>query len=283
MIATIDEPPVAPVPSAQANKTNPIVELQKTVSASRLICFLQCRLKFFFRYVQQLKKPPTPALHVGSVVHGVLQAWNLGRWRKQPFQTEIFKTVFEQQWKAIQEGAKINWDGEEDDDKSGAWGLLEAYFLNTPIKANEMPEAVEVPVEADLAKHGLPILRGVLDLVRAGGRIVDFKSTGKTPDPEMALHQNGVQLDCYSVLYREGTGKREAGRELHHLVKTKTPKLIITPADPMTEQQRSRLFRLMESYVNGLESGDFVPSVGLQCNGCEFINECKKWDGGRHA
>jgi hypothetical protein len=142
-----------------------------------------------------------------------------------------------------------------------------------------MPEAVEVPVEADLSKHGLPILIGVLDLVRAGGRIVDFKSTGKTPDNEMALHQNGVQLDCYSVLYREATGKRESGRELHHLVKTKTPKVIITPADPMTANQQTRLFRIMDSYVEGLAREDFVPSPGMQCAGCEFINECRKWDG----
>jgi len=140
-----------------------------------------------------------------------------------------------------------------------------------------MPEAVEVPVEADLSKHGLPTLLGVLDLVRAGGRIVDFKSTGKTPDNEMALHQNGVQLDCYSVLYREGTGKRENGRELHHLVKTKTPKTIITPSDPMTENQQTRLFHIMDSYVEGLAREDFVPSTGLQCAGCEFFNECRKW------
>jgi hypothetical protein len=85
------------------------------------------------------------------------------------------------------------------------------------------------------------------------------------------------------VLYREATGKRESGRELHHLVKTKTPKVIITPADPMTEGQRSRLFRLMENYVDGLERQDFVPAPGMQCAGCEFFNECRKWDGGCHA
>jgi len=273
---TLAQPP----PTVAPPQTNRIEDLQKTVSASRLNCWLSCRLKFYFRYVLKITKPKTAALHFGSVVHLVLQQWNMSRWRKQPFEITKLRQVFDAGW--VDQG-QIDWQGEEPDQKNLAWAVLEKYFTDTPIKANEMPEAVEVPVEADLAKHGLPILRGVLDLVRAGGRIVDFKSTGKTPDPEMALHQNGVQLDCYSVLYREGTGKREAGRELHHLVKTKTPKLIITPADPMTEQQRSRLFRLMESYVNGLESGDFVPSVGLQCNGCEFINECKKWDGGRHA
>ena len=259
----------------------PIEKLKRTVSASRLNCWLQCRLKFYFRYVLKLTKPKTAALHFGSVVHLVLQHWNLARWRRQPFEIEKLKQVFETGW--LDQGGAIDWDGEESEQKAAAWLVLAQYFTDTPIKADEMPEAVEVPVEADLSQHGLPVLIGILDLVRAGGRIVDFKSAAKAPDKAMALHQNGVQLDCYSVLYREATGHREAGRELHHLIKTKVPKLIITEAGPMLEYQRNRLFRLMEDYVAGLERGDFIPAPGFGCMGCEFLHECKKFDGGRHA
>jgi hypothetical protein len=262
-------------------KINRIEELQRTVSASRLNTWLQCRLKFYFRYVLKITKPKTAALHFGSVVHLVLQQWNMNRWRRQSFEIAKLKQVFDMGW--LDQGSTIDWEGEEVEQKNTAWSVLEKYFTDTPIKADEMPEAVEVPVEADLSSHGLPILIGVLDLVRAGGRIVDFKTTGKTPDEEMALHQNGVQLDCYSVLYREGTGKRESGRELHHLVKTKTPKLIITPSAPMTENRQSRLFRVMDSYVEGLNRKDFIPSPGMQCMGCEFFNECRKWNGGQHG
>ncbi|GEM_PF-5892308 len=41
-------------------------------------------------------------------------------------------------------------------------------------------------------------------------------------------HLNDTQLASYGVLYREGTGKKESGVELHHLVKTKNPKLAVT-------------------------------------------------------
>lgn len=261
-------------------EVNPIAKLQKTVSASRLNCWLQCRLKFYFRYVLKIAKPKTAALHYGSVLHLVLQQWNLNRWRKQPFDLAKLRQVFDTGWADQQQ---IDWDGEEQDQKTSAWSVLERYFADTPIKTDERPEAVEVPVEADLAQHGLPVLVGVLDLVRSGGRIVDFKSTGKTPDHDSALHQNGLQLDCYSLLYREATGKREGGRELHHLVKTKVPKVIVTETGPMLEYQRSRLFRLMENYVEGVERGDFVPAVGMQCVGCEYQANCRKWDGGRHG
>jgi CRISPR/Cas system-associated exonuclease Cas4 (RecB family) len=234
-------------------------------------------LKFYFRYVEQVSKPPTPALHVGSVVHAVLQSWNMARWRKQVFDTERFKSLFADYW-ANQPG-QINWQDEETDKKSGAWSLLETYFAETPIRANEMPEAVETPMETDLSKYGLPTLIGVVDLVRAGGRIVDFKTASKAPNPDEAARLNEVQLSCYSLMYREATGKAETGRELHHLVKTKTPKLVVTQLGPMSEAHRIRLLKMVESYIEGLAREDFVPSPGIHCAGCEFSNECRRWCG----
>jgi ATP-dependent helicase/DNAse subunit B len=60
----------APVPT----RGEIVAHLQKKVSASRLTLFLQCRLKFFFRYVAGIVKAKTAALHVGSAVHAVLKA-----------------------------------------------------------------------------------------------------------------------------------------------------------------------------------------------------------------
>ena len=268
MIAVLD--PVA--------KPSRLEQLKKTVSATRLGLFLQCRLKFFFRYILQIKKPTTASLHCGSTAHSVLQQWNLSRWRGEAFQTEFFKAFFEKQWKDGQEGKVIRWE-DEADDQSSSWRALENYFIETPIKQDERPEAVEVSVEANLDHLGLPTLIGVLDLVRAGGRIVDFKLVGKSPDPRQAEHIYEVQLTSYSVLYRENTGKRESGLELHHLVRTKVPKFVLTPMPPATQQKHDRLYRLMEAYQSGLEREDFVPSPSFACAGCEFFSECRRWSG----
>jgi len=267
MIATVET-------IAQA-RPDPLHYLKSTISASRLGLWSACRLKFFFRYVQQIKKPVTASLHAGSTAHAVLQQWNLSRWRGAVFQVELFKAFFEKQWKE-QTGKYIRWD-DEPSDQNSTWAALEHYFTETPIKQNERPEAVEVMAEADLSHHGLPKLIGVLDLVRLGGLIVDFKLTGKSPDQERAAHQYEAQLTSYSVLYRDATGKRESGLELHHLVRTKTPKLIITSLPPATDKQHTRLFRMIESYQSGLEHEDFVPSPSFACAGCEFFNECKRW------
>ncbi len=251
--------------------------LRNTVSASRLSCWAQCRLKFFFRYVLQLVTPTSPALHIGSVVHGVLQKWSMARWRGEDCQAEALKVEYEQQWADRQQDTVIPWKQSEAKERDTAWNSLEHYLAETPIPADERPVAVEVRAEADLSRHGLPKLIGFMDLVRPGGVIVDYKSSGKTPNAEQVLHQHDTQLSCYGVLYRDATDQTEGGFELHHLVRTKTPKVIVTEAPPMTNDQQARLFRAIESYLDGLDREDFVPSPGFTCGACEYFDECRRW------
>jgi putative RecB family exonuclease len=187
------------------------------------------------------------------------------------------KELFTAQWTRLQQGVQISWEDGQEAERASAWRALEHYFSQTPIQANERPEAVEVSVAADLSRNGLPTLIGIIDLVRAGGRIVDFKVSGKTPDAQSVVHLHEVQLTCYSLLYRDATGRKESALELHHLVKTKAPKLIVTSVAPATDQQHLRLFRQIEAYQAGLERRDFVPSPGFHCAGCAYLQECRQW------
>jgi len=265
----------APVEQRHGKRT--VDELLQSVSASRLSTWQQCRLKFFFRYISPIQKPKTPALIVGSSVHETLKFWNMARWRNESPSLKQLHDVFSTAWSHEQEVDAINWDGAEPEQKTTGWRLLETYFRESPIKADEKPEAVEVSVETDLRRHGLPTLVGIIDLIRPAGKIVDFKTSGKCPDPEKAAHIHDTQTTGYAILYREATGGKESGIELHHLVKTKTPKLVVTAFDPASDSQINRLFRVIESYVNGLERHDWVPSPGMQCASCEMFNECRSW------
>ena len=250
----------------------------KPVSATRLNTWLSCRLKYYFRYVLKLKSPKTAALYVGTTVHSVLKLYNRARWRKENLSTEQLQKAYEQFWSATQASEPVVWEpGEEDDERKHGWVLLDAYLKVCPIPPEERPEGVEVTVEADLAAHGLPKLMGVLDLVRSNGRIVDYKTIGQTPKDERAIHNNEVQLSIYSLLYRHSTDRKEGGRELHQLVRTKVPKIVITSQGPMTDSERTRLFRQLESYQQGIEREDYVPSPGMQCMGCSYFNQCRKW------
>ena len=269
MIA-IASPPVAPADQPLADD-----RLTSVVSASRLNCFHSCRLKFFYRYVEQIMKPATAALYVGKAVHAALQQWSTARWRGQPHDADALKHDFFLNWISSQEDEPVAWENDEDTQQEKAWGLVEMYLRDTPIPAGEKVEAVEARVEADLAKHGLPTLLGIIDLVRPHGVVVDYKTSAATPQAEQVLHRHEAQLTAYGILYEEATGKQASGFELHHLVKTKVPKLVVTEAPATTEAQRTKLFCQIESFVDGVQREDYVPSPGLQCSSCEYFNECR--------
>ena len=56
---------LAEAPPMEHGEKDLIRALRCTVSASRLSLFLQCRLKFYYRYVLRLQKPKTPSLQIG--------------------------------------------------------------------------------------------------------------------------------------------------------------------------------------------------------------------------
>ena len=250
--------------------------LREPVSASRINLFHSCRLKFYFRYVLKLNKPTSPALHVGKTVHAMLQEWSKRRWMAKPAQSENLRAHFDDYWELSLRDALVSFEeGEREAEKFKAWQLVEMYLKETPIPLDEKPMGVEVSVDTDLSEHGLPNLRGVIDLVRSNGEIVDFKTSATTPNEDQVLHRNELQLTAYGLLYRESTGEREKGFELHHLVKTKTPKLVVTRHAPITQIQQDKLFRSIESFVAGVQREDWVRSPGLQCGSCEFFHECR--------
>ncbi len=176
-----------------------------------------------------------------------------------------------------QDGEQINWEGNEEVVKSATWDLIQLYLCETPIAPDEKPEAVEVGVEADLSGHGLPLLVGVIDLVRAGGEIVDFKTSARKSSAELLAHTIETQSTSYGLLYREATGDKENGIEIHHLIKTKQSKIVVNELGPVSDGQITRLYRVIEAYLKGVVREDFVPSPGIQCAACEFFNECRAW------
>ena len=136
---------------------DPTAHLTSVVSASRLNCFHNCRLKFYFRYVLELVKPGSAALFVGKAVHAALQAWSTARWRGQEHDASALREGFLMNWITGQEDAPVAWEaGEEDEQQEKAWGLVDMYLRDTPIPAEEKPEAVEVRVEADRGHPARP-------------------------------------------------------------------------------------------------------------------------------
>src|SRR5205814_2598668 len=119
---------VAEPARADTSEAGTITNLQQTVSPSRLNLFLQCRLKFWFRYVARIAKPKSAALHVGGAAHAVLKAWNKSRWRKEPLTLKQLHDAYAKAW-ADQTEEPVQWEpDEEEEEKKVGWRLVETYI-----------------------------------------------------------------------------------------------------------------------------------------------------------
>lgn len=138
---------------------------------------------------------------------------------------------------------------------------------------------VEVAVEARPQDLALPLF-GVLDLVTAGRRVVDYKTVGSTPDPGFEAWLHEVQTTAYALLVEHATEQPSTGTDLVFLVKLKTPKVLVHPVAPPTQVQRDRFSRLVETYATGVANDTYYPSPGQHCAWCPYRTECSGWKGG---
>lgn len=281
--------PVAPMPGALRLLPDPVISdggLLNYLSASRLKAWQTCRRQFYFRYVARIPVPTAPALFIGTQVHEILRIWNWARWKEEPLTSAELRSRFDESWQSgLMADPAIAWEEDTSSDvaREQSWAMLEAYFAESPILPEEKPEGVEVEVQCELTApdgHGLPPLKGIIDLVRPPGVIVDYKTAARTPDLSLAAHQHETQLCCYALLYREATGERETGFELHHLIKTKQPKIIVTPIGPMNAAQEAGLYRLIDDYLEGIGREAWIPSPGQHCGWCDHFERCRAWSSG---
>lgn len=250
------------------------------ISASRVNCWMSCRRKFYFRYVKKLSSAPSPPLHVGKVVHSVLQVWNHARWAKKPMARIDLQKCFYTSWDSELMLHPVTWKAEKDEltQCEHAWKVIETYLDTQSIPEEELLEGVEVRLEAEI--EGLPPLLGIVDLVREGGRIVDFKTAAKTPNEETAEFTHSTQLAMYALLYREATGRTESGLELHHLIKTKQPKVVVQTIAPVADDKINDLTETLHRYVDAVIDEDWTPSPNFMCGSCDYFKQCSKWKGG---
>ncbi|MCG8602300.1 MAG: PD-(D/E)XK nuclease family protein [Verrucomicrobiales bacterium] len=250
------------------------------LSASRLKCWQTCRRQFFFRYVERIATPTAPALFIGQQVHECLKSLNWARWKSEPFDADQRRAEFDESWKRGLESESAPWkkEGDEANAKAQAWAMLETYFAESPVPYSETPEGVEVEVDCHLDRFGIRLV-GIIDLVRHGGKIVDYKTAARTPSSGSGPEQHATQLASYATLYRRATGQTESGFELHYLIKTKQPKILVSSLDPMSDRLEAEFFRLIEDYLEGIANKSWLTSPNQHCSWCPFTRECRKMSG----
>jgi CRISPR/Cas system-associated exonuclease Cas4 (RecB family) len=255
------------------------------VSASRLNCWLKCPLAFRLRYIDGIRTPTSPALFLGKVCHFGLEAAYRHRQLGVNLDVEQVVSKMLDGWAKLVDEASVAFDTATDEQalRQQACDLVNAYLAYAP--PDEKPLAVEVALEAPLVEpdtgedFGMPLV-GVVDLVldyEAGPLIVDFKTAARSSEPMQISHE--IQLSSYAWLYRQVTGRKEAGLEIRSLIKTKVPKCEFHPYAARSDAHFRRLFAVIREYLDALDSGRFNYRPGFGCAMCDYRRECQAWDG----
>lgn len=277
MIAAIHDPPGA---SFTTGLTPWAQTLPLHISPTAAKSYLSCSLRFWFERVACIRKPTTPALHLGKAVHAALQSFHLARWRGGDDSVEAVANAYELAFLRLErDEGPVNFDDAAEREKCRQDGLrVVAAYLSSPEAMKEKPRAVEVLLKEDIPGLSVP-LTGAMDLVEGNFTPVDFKSAAAKPDPVNAAFDHETQLVSYQLLL-EAIGETPPSLDLVFLVKTKTPQVIRVQSPPADVHRKRRVTALLETAVTGIAESRFHPQPSMGCGWCQYRNECKSWQHG---
>ncbi len=277
MIAAVESPGAAP-PPFHTGLTPWAQTLPQHISPSAAKSYLSCSQRFWFERVACIRKPTTPALHLGKAVHAALQAFHLARWRGGDDSVETIAAAYEDAFLRLErDEGPVRFDDADAREKCRQDGLrVVAAYLDSPEAMQEKPRAVEVLLKEDIPGLSVP-LTGAMDLVEGDLTTVDFKSAAARPDPDNAAFDHEIQLVSYQLLMEAATGETPSSLDLVFLVKTKTPQVIRVKSPPADAHRKRRVTALLETAVEGIANDRHHPQPGMHCSWCQFRNECKAW------
>ncbi|MEI8375482.1 MAG: PD-(D/E)XK nuclease family protein [Planctomycetota bacterium] len=255
------------------------------ISPSRLNCWLACPRKFAYRYIEGIRSPPSPSMFLGKVVHFGMEATYRHLQLGVRLEADQVVQKLLDGWAMLIDEDSVTFDSLADEQamQNQACELVRAYLAIVP--PNEKPLAVEVALEAPLVDPesgkdlGMPLV-GVVDLVlegQGGPTICDFKTAARSSEPMEISHE--IQLSSYAWLYRQITGRQEAGLEIRSLIKTKVPKCEFHPYAARSDAHFRRLFSVIREYLDALDRGTFNYRPGFGCTMCDYRRECQAWTG----
>ena len=255
------------------------------ISASRLNLWMKCPLAWKLRYRDGIRSPTSPSMFLGKFVHFGLEAVYRHLQLGVTLEPEQVVHKMLDGWAMLIDEDVVSFGCVADEQalQKQACDLVKAYLAIVP--PDEKPLAVEVALESPLVDPesgedlGMPLV-GVVDLVldsEAGPLICDHKTAARSSEPMEISHE--IQLSSYAWLYRQITGRKEAGIEIRSLIKTKVPKIEFHEYAARTDAHFRRLFSVIGEYLEALDRGRFNYRPGFGCAMCDYRTECQGWSG----
>ena len=267
------------------SKTGPpavVAEERDYISFSAIRAYLQCSLRYFFRYVAKLPEERIGAsLVFGNAIHGALELHfrRLLEGDVAPSLAEML-AAYHAGWANPSAPVRFNKDEQQSSFDGLAERMLRA-FLENPVA---QPKGQILGVEETLREPlipGLPDFLGRIDLiVETDDAIVitDWKTSRSRYSAEQ-VDEAAAQLLLYAEL--AGEIARDKPLRLQFGVLTKTKEVSIdTHSVDYEPALIERTKRIIARVWQAIQAEHFYPNPSaLNCSGCPYRAACRRWSG----
>lgn len=175
------------------------------LSVSQVVCFIECPLNFYYKYVLNVPEPPSSAASYGTAVHAAIEKFNESKSKNIPIELSELQKIVDEKWS----NAGYISQAHAHKARLQAKNTIEAFYERW--QTGQQPSRIEWPFSVHLKDPDI-IINGRLDAVfetEDGVEIRDYKtSTSVTTEAKAKQRATGSdQLTLYALVWQQLTGE----------------------------------------------------------------------------
>jgi putative RecB family exonuclease len=252
------------------------------VSHSQVSTFIQCPLKFCFRYVENIPETRvSSALILGGAVHRGLEMYHLARQEKKPRPgIDQLADVIQQSMTEGTKDRELVFGKEEPVGglKDEAMRLLRGYMEQHHPNGEEVI-GVEQELGAEIAPY-LPPATAIIDLIERFDHtlvITDFKTSGQSWS-EAKAKDGGMQLALYKMAVEPFAKDWNCQMSARFVVLVRNKTVKIQEFQVVIDNRViERVRQVFTSVFEAIERRLFWPNPSFMCPSCPYSELCDAW------
>jgi len=270
------------------------------LSFQKIDCYSRCGLFYYYKYVKEIKLPPTTSIALGKACHQAVETFYKEKQATRTNPPLEFLLDFCSDFidREFEEGILFTEEEEEKgrnrvyvEIKNKGISVMRAYYNHRAIDL--VPQIIEGSFELKLKGIASKILseydgslddvvlEGVIDLIDSNGYLFDLKIHRRPPSSTAA--DQSQQLTIYALGYKISFKELPKKLILDYLIPSteRMPARLISLETYRTEEDLERLLRRIVRIVHGIKQGVFIPpdQYSWACRYCGYrkLGICKEY------